>query len=358
MQKLTFPNDIDKIRISGRNLVKDNTLYFDWSGAFVELVFTGKKLTANIKTDFWDCDRFYGRIAVIVNDDKENATYIMLDNGVQKDYTLYECDEEKTVTIRIVKISEAAFAKVGYTAIEVDGVVLAPLKAKYSRKIEVIGDSITCGYGVEAKAAEECYSTATQNPLKAYSTLIAEKCSSEYQLVSWSGIGIVSNYVDPEVEEPLNNWLMPPLYPYTDKGLENVIGFKNGASHEEWDFSKYVPDVIVINLGTNDQSWVRQIPEREELFSTEYTRFLTFIREKNPNAYIVCTYGIMGTALADVLTKTVAGMNDDKITHFPLTEHLAEDGYGADWHPSAISHIKVADKLAPYINSIFEKIGK
>jgi len=358
MEKLTFPSDLGKIRICGRHIVKDNALWLSWSGSFLEIAFKGKSLSAHIKTDFWDCDRFYGRMAVIIDDCFDSPQCFMLENGTEKDYTLFSSDTERTVKIRLVKLSEAAYAKTAIMSLTVDGELLPPPAVQFDRRIEVIGDSITCGYGIEGVFEKDEFSTTMENPLKAYSIKLAQKCKAEYQLVSWSGIGTTSSYIDPDVDVPRNDWLMPPLYPYTDKGLENVIGFVDGKDYEEWDFSRFVPDVIVINLGTNDASWVRNIPERRTEYISTYVDFLKFIREKNPDSYIVCTYGIMGTDLSSAIDEVVSLMNDEKISYLPLEVQKEEDGIGADWHPSAVSHEKMAERLADYVNGIFAKIGK
>jgi hypothetical protein len=81
-----------------------------------------------------------------------------------------------------------------------------------------------------------------------------KKLRAEYQMVCWSGIGIISNYT--EQDTPNEEWLMPVLYPYTDKACDLAIG----NDPELWDFSRFVPDCIVINLGTNDNSYTKGIP--------------------------------------------------------------------------------------------------
>lgn len=355
MTEITFPDGLSNLRISGRNIVKDNVCYLGWSSSFLELALTGTRVTAKIRTDFWDCNMFYGRMAVFINDSVQPEKCFMLENGIEKEYELFSADSPKSVKLRLMKLSEAAFAKVGIISISVDGTVLEAPKPEYSRRIEFIGDSITCGYGVEGVYNVDEFSTETENPLKSYSIKTAHLCKAEYQLVSWSGIGVLSSYVDEDAAEPRNDWLMPPLYPYTDKGLENVIGFVDGKSHQLWDFSRFVPDVIVINLGTNDASWVKDIPERRNDFKREYLALLELVRKSNPDAYIVCTYGMMGTQLSDTIAEAVRSAQDEKITYLPLECQLDEDGIGADWHPSEKTHEKAAAKLSEYINQIFSR---
>ncbi len=64
----------------------------------------------------------------------------------------------------------------------------------------------------------------------------------------------------------------------------------------EWDFSKHQPDVVVVNLGTNDDSYCKNDSTRQEEYKTEYVEFIKEIRQNNPNAAIICTR-IMGDRL-------------------------------------------------------------
>lgn len=358
MTEITFPEGLSSVRLSPRYIVKDNICYLGWSGSFIEFSFTGRRVCARIKTDFWDCDRFYGRMAVFINGEENPVSCFMLENGTEKEYELFSSDSPQTVKLRLMKLSEAAFAKVGIISLCIDGNALEAPTPEFERRIEFIGDSITCGYGIEGVFNIDEFSTETENPIKAFPLRTAALCQAEYQLVSWSGIGVISSYVEEDAESPKNDWLMPPLYPYTDKGLENVIGFVDGKSHQLWDFSRFVPDIIVINLGTNDASWVKDIAERQEDFKRSYIDFLRLIRRNNPNACIVCIYGIMGTQLSDTIAEAVTLAGDEKIFYLPLDCQLDEDGIGADWHPSEKSHEKTAQKLSAFLNDIFKRSGK
>ena len=66
----------------------------------------------------------------------------------------------------------------------------------------------------------------------------------------------------------------------------------------------------------------------------------------------------MGTDLSSAIDEVVSLMKEEKISYLPLEVQKEEDGIGADWHPSAVSHEKMAERLADYVNGIFAKIGK
>ncbi|MGN0642275.1 MAG: GDSL-type esterase/lipase family protein [Huintestinicola sp.] len=357
MNKTTFIADSAHVRTSGRTYFKDGIRYLGYTASFIEFEFTGTYASAEIWSDMTpDMDIFRAHAAVFINGSTTPAKRIKIESE-KAEYELFSSDTPQTVTIRLMKLSEAAFAKLGITKLTVCGENVRPTKPSSDRRIEFIGDSITCGYGIDGVWNKDTFSTDTENPLKGFALKTAAKCNAEYQFVSWSGIGVYSSWVDENAEKPLADWLMPMIYPYTDRGLENILGI---TDHEEWDFSSYVPQVIVFNIGTNDHSFTKDIPERQEEFYKTYLGFLRLVREKNPDAYIICTYGIMGTILCDTENRAVEALRsegDKKIEYIPLPEQLESDGIGADWHPSEISHSKMADILSKRINEVFTELG-
>lgn len=216
--------------------------------------------------------------------------------------------------------------------------------------IEFIGDSITCGYGVDAANELVTFHTKDENPWEAYACKTAEKCDMDFSLISWSGNGIISHYIDPEVNERrLERFLMPGLYDYTDRELDERFGKKEFRSWEP----EQKPDVVVINLGTNDCSYTREIPERSAFFQEEYKKFLKHVREKNQDAMMVALYGIMDERLNSEIESSVKELREEGDRHiFALHAPLQNaeiDGMGADYHPSRSTHEKVANLLADFI---------
>ena len=267
---------------------------------------------------------------------------------------LFESDVEKTVCVRVMKFSEAAFGYAGLKALEIDGElkVVEPVE-NHHLKLEFIGDSITCGYGIEGVWEKDTFTTQQERPDKAYAFLTAKALGAQVQLCSWSGIGLISNYVDPAtVNLPDTNWLMQANWPYTDKSLSLRLGLEP----EVWDGSRYEPDVLVIHLGTNDLSWVRGLEERRLEYVAQLRQLIEAVHRRSPKAKIVCCLGIMGEALNDSVREAVELFKKDFpkscAEFFPFTQQLESDGIGADWHPSAVTHKKAAEKLTNNLVSL------
>lgn len=345
---LTFLADDKHVRTIGRSIFHNNIRYLSWSCSAVEFVFSGTEITAEIWTDWVNDEPWKGIfqpfVAVFVNDETVPYKRFAINEGSAV-YSIYKNETAEAVKIRIVKLSEAAFSKIGISSISAD-TETAPTTPP-ARRIEYIGDSITCGFGIEGKSADEHFSTSTENPYINYASKTARSFGAECNLISWSGIGVYSS--DTKTDEINDSWIMPMLYDYTDIGIEGTLDIKK---HIEWDFSSFAPDVIVINLGTNDNFYTKGIPERIEGFKLAYEKFVRNIRVKNPNSHIICTLGMMGAELYPAIEEAVKNLGDNKIYALEFDVQRNEDGIGSENHPNSVTHNKAAVRLAEKISEI------
>ena len=358
--KLSF----DKLIWSGRWLEHNGIRYFDYSASGFCFVMKGKKAEATFVTD---ADKWVEEnkavLGVFVTDGDDTSIGAIPDEpnfrvtlrDAETRCTLFESDVEKTVTVRVMKFSEAAFGYAGLKSLEIsEGTVVEPVKTTVGLKLEFIGDSITCGYGIEGIWEKDTFTTQQERPDKAYAFRTAKALGAQVQLCSWSGIGITSGYVDPEtVNLPETSWLMQSVWPYSDKSLSLRLGIEP----EVWDSgARYEPDVVVINLGTNDISWVRGIEDRRLNYVAALRMLIEAVHRRSPQAKILCCLGVMGEALNESVTEAVKLFKKDfpKVTVETLlyTEQKPEDGIGTDWHPSPVTHKKMAEKLISSIGRL------
>lgn len=337
------------IRRLGRTLMRNGTLWLGYSLTGAEFDFDGTSLSAELTTDWvndeaWK-ENFQPYMAVLVNGKLSKRFAV---NEGTAEYELYRSEKAEKVRIRFVKLSENAFSKVGVLSFSANGKLTAT-KSCSERRIEFVGDSITCGFGIEGKSVCDNFKTSTENPLINYASLTANELGAEYQLTSWTAIGVYSNSVkDESVTEPDNAWTMPVIYDYTDKAVDGMLG----NEPEKWDHSRFAPQLIVVNLGTNDKDFTRGIPERTAAFENCYREFIAHIREKNPQAHIICALGAMGQELLPQVENAVKTLADERITSLGFDVQREEDGIGSEWHPSAVTHRKMADKLIAEIKRL------
>lgn len=346
----------DKLLWSGRFLDHENVRYFDYSASGFCFVMKGKHAEAEILSDSKDWEEENKAVlGVFVTEGTDTSIASIPEEPSQRitlreqrnRIVLFDSDVEKTVCVRLMKFSEAAFAYAGLNKLEIEGELVSPKTGSENQlKLEFIGDSITCGYGVEGLWEKDTFTTRQERPDKAYAFLTAKALGAQVQLCSWSGIGLTSNYVDPEtVMLPDTHWLMQSNWPYTDKSLSLRLGLEP----EVWDGAWYEPDIVVINLGTNDISWVRGIEDRRLGYVANLRQLIEAVHRRSPKAKICCCLGIMGEALNASVEEALRLFNEEfpnvKTKFVPFTQQLEDDGIGADWHPSPVTQKKAAEKL-------------
>lgn len=349
----------------GRYLDHNGIRYFDYSASGFCFVMKGKRAETVILSDpdSWD-EANKGVLGIFVTEGSDTSIAAIPEEPTaritltqrEKHIVLFDSPVEKTVTVRVMKFSEAAFGYAGLKSLELEGDLLSSPESPATasqRKLEFIGDSITCGYGIEGVWEKDTFTTQQERPDKAYAFLTAKALGAQVQLCSWSGIGLISNYVDPEtIMLPDTHWLMQANWPYTDKSLSLRLGIEP----EVWDGAGYEPDIVVIHLGTNDISWVRGMEERRLEYTAQLRQLIEAVHRRSPRAKICCCLGIMGEQLNASVEEAVNLFKKD----FPnvaakavlFTQQLEEDGIAADWHPSAVTHKKAAELLAEALRTL------
>ena len=252
-------------------------------------------------------------------------------------------DGEHTVTL--LKITEASCGNFQFAGFQLPAgseVLTLPAAA---RKIEVIGDSISAGYGNEAANQGEHFSPDTENAYWTYGAITARAVGADYNCYAWSG----------KTLWPTNT--MPELY---DRVLPK-------DANSVWSGDAQKPDVILINLGTNDFNRKEQ-PE-EEAWVNAFHEFLARLRKQSPEAQIYCAHGPLltdsyptgaqaGTKSRRAVQRVVKEQNergDAKVHYLEFkTQNPFVDGAGADFHPNIKTHHAMAAK---FLDALKQDLG-
>ncbi|MBQ8656822.1 MAG: lipase [Prevotella sp.] len=219
---------------------------------------------------------------------------------------------------------------------------LLPPPALSERTIEFIGNSITCGYGNESTEKTDPFEYETENHYFTYAQLTTRALNARAHVVARSGIGVYRSYDGPKTGTPEN--VMTTEYEYTNLYDRS----------ERWDFSRYQPQLVCINLGTNDLSTNNY---DSALFKQAYKRFLAQVRSHNPQAKIVCLCGSMLTGRELLIAKmmineAISEVRREGDAEVYFFEFSVEKSYGASWHPSYEQHHVMADELTPYLRTL------
>ena len=91
---------------------------------------------------------------------------------------------------------------------------------------------------------------------------------------------------------------------------------------------------------------------RDPEFAANYQKFLTMLRNRYPNAYIICLYGMMGFSnnIVSGIEQSLENLSDSQIVYNPFA--FTPNGDGADAHPSATAQKTYGTMLADYIESL------
>ena len=336
----------------GRTYYDDGKIYCALSGTGVEFTFTGTACSVTITGDSSSTNPSakdnQARVGIYVNG--ERVVDDMIDNA-EETYEVFKSDTEQSVEVKIVKLSESPHSTYAISDITVTGKDVKPTADK-ELFIEFVGDSITCGYGVDDEVKEHNFSTTTEDVTKAYAYKTAQLLNADYSMVSFSGYGIISGYSDGE--NKVSSQTVPQYYTKLGYSWTNNPDFSPASL--SWDFSKRQPDIIVINLGTNDDSYCKNIEERCLEYQQEYVNFLKTVRENNPDALIIGALGVMGQNLCPYVEAAIAQYSeetgDTNVDYLMFDQQNPRDGLAADWHPTETTHEKAAGKLAEKINEV------
>lgn len=313
-----LPPTSPSVRILGRSLdTNPRELQWAWSGSGAMVAFDGTTCVVRMIAK--------GALYRVRVDGKESTldlssssdTLHTLASGLAPGYHLVELRAK----------TEANSATTRFRGFWVDGTPAA-LPAPSSRRIEFYGNSITCGYGILDSVANNGFSVKTQDEGLTFAGLAADSLGAERRVICWSGKGVFKNYGSDTVTPTLPK-LHRQILPWDATNL--------------WDVSRWIPQVVVVDLGTNDFSGVA--PDSAK-FHRAYMGFVDSLHTHYPSARIVLVDGPMLSdgypAGMNALTKvrkhldnivaagTAKGMS---ISHLELTPQ-GDLGYGADFHPN------------------------
>lgn len=361
MRRYSVSDLSDRLITYGRTFVepKEDILFFNWSCSTVEFLFSGTHLNVSFRAD---CGYEFEGLPTDPNSPKRPTwpwVAVFLDDmpmpirkfevaSPNETWLLYQSRKPETHRIRLTKLTENSKTFLGIAAFTAEGEFL-PLEKKPARRMEIVGDSITCGYGNLVKEPTRHFFSSDEDAWQSYGALAARQLGFEWSCVSISGITAVRHPGWP------GDYAMEELYGYTDR----VCQTKLGMEPERWDFAKNHNDYVVVNLGTNDCFGILFSEAEGELerFADAYLAFLREIRAANgPETRIVCALGTMNYYLYHDIVRAVEKFRretgDSRVWTLRLRPIHPLDGLGADGHPALETHKKMADELAAFLKTL------
>ena len=179
--------------------------------------------------------------------------------------------------LMLFKRSEAAAGTVQFRGVELpaNAAVWSSPPPVHKLRMEFIGDSITVGACNEDGAADQWTNRLTHNAALSYAALTAEAFSADYRNLAVSGMGLAAGWVPMRAGEVWDRVYPDPASPRAD-------------------LTGWIPRVILVNLGENDDSFPRA---HGQSFPTNYTSayvaLIRAVRSAHPDAWIVLLRGGM-----------------------------------------------------------------
>ncbi|MEH0198920.1 GDSL-type esterase/lipase family protein [Caulobacter sp. CCNWLY153] len=244
------------------------------------------------------------------------------------------------VAASVVNEMQAAPARFGGFFLE--GGRALPLAAP-RRQIEFIGDSHSVGYGdasdVRACPGDGVWMT-TDNSI-AFGPLTAQRYGADRQVNAISGRGIVRNF------DGMAGDTLPLAWP------KALLGAAPAYANDDWR-----PQVVVINLGTNDFStplksgerWADRQALRDDYVAT-YARFVGEIRARQPQAFVILLAPPSAeneiAAQVDRVADSLKAQGETRLAVIPVGEMELT---ACDWHPSARDQQGISAKLSAFLD--------
>ena len=230
-------------------------------------------------------------------------------------------------TITICKTTETKIGYLEFIGLRVEK--LLPIKKKKHR-IEFIGDSMTCGNGMDNDSIQcgERHWFDQHCAYISYGPSLARRLGADWMLTSVSGYGMSRSCCN-------NDKTIPDVYDYTDLSQTTI----------PWKKSRYKPNLIVVCLGQNDGK------QKVELFTSTYLKFLKKLRRENPKSTILILDSPMAkesfkSYLDSMLTKVFNTFRDENTLMYLYRKRY---GNGCVGHPDKVEHELMTEELYAFL---------
>lgn len=222
------------------------------------------------------------------------------------------------------------------------------------RRIEVFGDSVSCGEVSEAIGRcggddPEGHNGIYSNSFYSYSWILARKLDARVHITSQGGIALLDG--EGYFNEPDRIGMISS---YDKIQINPSLG-----ERKTWDLSRYVPHVVLVAIGQNDahpENYMAEDYDGEKAvrWREKYKEFLRKLRGHYPNAQIILTTTILGhdEAWDRAIDQVCRECGDEKVHHF-LYE---KNGCGTTGHIRRPEAEKMAEEMAEFLKGLGDGI--
>lgn len=341
----TSQNKTNTFLYQGRvEKLPNNNVILIGTASSVSFNFTGNQCSISLQSV--DSYEHHNYVSLVL--DGKYIGKLRIEKRATQSFPIKITSNKKDHTLEVYKTTEAHSGGILFAGTTAK---LTSITAKKKKKIEFIGDSITCGAASDPSdiPCDKGEYMDHHNGYYAYGPVLSRAIGVDYLMSSVSGIGMYRNWNDENKDEAI----MPDVY-------QNLYLTKDN-SKPKYDFA-FQPDIISIALGTNDFSGgdgkKERLPFNPEKYVSNYINFIKMLYEHNPKAQIVITNSPMvngerAIVFEDCLNKVKNAFAEDKI-HKPILifkfKPMTPNGCGG--HPDVADHKVLANEYASFLKNL------
>lgn len=341
--------DNEKLQYSGRIDFEDPMApVLVYAATYVKLVFTGTSVAVELANHraCWTNEMGYfldgvqGRIRLC---DGEERVHYAIAEGLQ----------EERHELMLFKRMDSCHTVTFYGFTLNDGAKISIPEPKPTRRIEVFGDSVSCGEVSEALdyvgKEDPVHDGEYSNSWYSYAWMTARKLNAELHDTSQGGIALLDK----------TGWFAAPDYKGVKSCFDKIEYHPELGAVKQWDFGRYTPHVVVVAIGQNDSHPVDYMAEDYEgsnaiYWRMQYRNFIERLMDLYPKAQIILTTTILmhnanWDRAIDEVTREISNV---RVHHFMYRRN----GSGTPGHIRIPEAEEMAEELAGYIDSLGENI--
>jgi lysophospholipase L1-like esterase len=331
-----------------------------YPSSYVTFRFTGNLLKVKLtnKRSCWSnrmgCVIDGVQTALLLYEDNEEHEYIIYgDNNTKKPDMAADDNGKGEVwheAIFFKRQDSADYVTIHGFELE-DGAELATNEAEKNKKlkIEVYGDSVSCGEVSEAVdyvgKADPVHNGEFSNSWYSYAWMTARKLNAKLHNISQGGIALLDG----------TGYFGAPGYLGVESCYDKIQYLPDLGEVKQWDFSRYTPDVVVVAIGQNDAHPDNYMPAdydgvKAKRWRERYEWLIRRLMQLYPEAKIVLATTILmhdaawDRAIDDVCRRIASG----RVHHFLYKRN----GAGTPGHIRIPEAQEMSEELAAYIQRI------
>lgn len=354
-----------KIKAIGRTFLKDDLLFTNFSGSGVKCFVSGGNITITLFATRFDDENNRPYASILIDTER-------YDFALENEFNTYELPLKEGVhEVKIIKRTESSVSHMAIKEILVDN--FYEIKEKNRLNIEFYGDSLTCGFGSLSTDPSEPFRTCTESFLDGYSYMVANDLDANYSAISVSGFPVFKSRWNQGF--PIDSIAdMISLASYHDEDT-----FQTAIS---WNNENYKANLVIINLGTNDESYftigqdwvdelIKEVGSYEEAMKhPKFIKNLDLLRHRilqffkdlfnihGKDLKVLYLMGMVDVSpfIYDAINWAIKEFNNPNVMHYKLTGPTKDSIFGAVWHPSKFMHRNTADEVLKVIRE--NNLGK